>query len=711
MANRYWVGGVGNWSDDDNHWASSSGGAPSDGNLPTSLDNVFFDSNSGTGQVTINVAAYCNNIDVSGVGSALTIYALTSPLYVYGNIVGNAADNVTWTGPNGTTNGLRLSGTSSQTITTNGSYIGNWIFDGVGGTWTFQDNYRGNYIFLLNGTVDTNNKSVELDGAFNTSGTGTKVLTLSSNNFKCGSFSNDGPTGFTFNYNTSTVQLYSVGGNIRGTNTFYNLIFLPYNDVNHQYTIRGNQTINNNLIITGYNATNRRILIYSSNTTAVTSTFTAANVSVSNADFLGIKGAGAGDWDLSGITGLSGDCGYNADITFTTPQTQYWHEGTGSWSNPAKWFTATNGGGSAGRVPLPQDGVIFDVNSIDSSGSTITIDCARVGRTLTMTDVSPTHTISLPNHITCFGQFLLKEGVTVTHNSNSIYVWSLDSDNKSINIGQATIFTLAVGIPYTFSGTSFNAAELTYYNLSSFTCISYLNLYSGLDFNDFNVTTRNIQFQNNFSDSLLGSGTLTITGTSGEVFSSSSSARIVCETSTVYFNPTSGSSDVYAAFWPRTFYNLRFGGSHTGNFIVKLAGTVANPDYTGGTLTCTTFATDAGRKVKFYKDAIVESTNWTLTGASDSIIYFDCQVSESVYGQYTFKNLSEVSVIGDYLHLTYCNAIPYNPKKIMTVTPFSVAKNVMGKSLSGLGKIMGVKIYAWYANNSTDNGNNTGWIF
>jgi len=44
---KYWVGGSGNWSDDDNHWATSSGGSGGDGNLPTSSDSVFFDSSSG----------------------------------------------------------------------------------------------------------------------------------------------------------------------------------------------------------------------------------------------------------------------------------------------------------------------------------------------------------------------------------------------------------------------------------------------------------------------------------------------------------------------------------------------------------------------------------------------------------------------------------------------------------------------------------------
>ena len=46
---RYWVGDTGNWSDDENHWAKTSGGTPAIGNLPTALDDVFIDAESGFG--------------------------------------------------------------------------------------------------------------------------------------------------------------------------------------------------------------------------------------------------------------------------------------------------------------------------------------------------------------------------------------------------------------------------------------------------------------------------------------------------------------------------------------------------------------------------------------------------------------------------------------------------------------------------------------
>jgi hypothetical protein len=42
-ADYYWVGGSGLWSDHNNHWATASGGNVFHDQVPTSMDNVFFD--------------------------------------------------------------------------------------------------------------------------------------------------------------------------------------------------------------------------------------------------------------------------------------------------------------------------------------------------------------------------------------------------------------------------------------------------------------------------------------------------------------------------------------------------------------------------------------------------------------------------------------------------------------------------------------------
>ena len=62
---KYWVGGSGNWSDDTNHWALSSGGLPGIGNLPTSSDNVIFDILSSAIAYTVTTDAAANCADMT----------------------------------------------------------------------------------------------------------------------------------------------------------------------------------------------------------------------------------------------------------------------------------------------------------------------------------------------------------------------------------------------------------------------------------------------------------------------------------------------------------------------------------------------------------------------------------------------------------------------------------------------------------------------
>jgi hypothetical protein len=60
MADRYWVGGTGSWNST-SRWSTTSGGA-SGASVPTSVDNVFFDTNSGTGHFTVTVTTNATNI-------------------------------------------------------------------------------------------------------------------------------------------------------------------------------------------------------------------------------------------------------------------------------------------------------------------------------------------------------------------------------------------------------------------------------------------------------------------------------------------------------------------------------------------------------------------------------------------------------------------------------------------------------------------------
>lgn len=99
MANKFWVGGTGSWSDT-THWATSTGGAGNTG-IPATGDFVTFDAASGGGTVTCDV--------VSGLSlNTLTAGAFTGTLDFTG---GNP--NLTFTRSDGSA-AVNLSGTGAR---------------------------------------------------------------------------------------------------------------------------------------------------------------------------------------------------------------------------------------------------------------------------------------------------------------------------------------------------------------------------------------------------------------------------------------------------------------------------------------------------------------------------------------------------------------------------------------------------------------------
>jgi len=87
-AEYYWVGGAGDWSDFENHWATTSGGETFHTQPPTALDDVIFDENSFaiTAQiVNVDTAAFCRSIDFTAVTNQPNFFVpFSSPLNVYG---------------------------------------------------------------------------------------------------------------------------------------------------------------------------------------------------------------------------------------------------------------------------------------------------------------------------------------------------------------------------------------------------------------------------------------------------------------------------------------------------------------------------------------------------------------------------------------------------------------------------------------------------
>jgi hypothetical protein len=110
--------------------------------------------------------------------------------------------------------------------------------------------------------------------------------------------------------------------------------------------------------------------------------------------------------DLSAITGGSGDCQGNTDITFTTAADQI-SAATGNWSTLATW----QDGVGTDRVPLPQDDV--------SCSHSVTVDMPRIGKSVTF---SGAITITLSQATQMYGSLTLASGMTLTTNSQGVFM-------------------------------------------------------------------------------------------------------------------------------------------------------------------------------------------------------------------------------------------------------------------------------------------------
>lgn len=172
-ADRYWVGGTGNWNNTA-RWSTTSGGAGG-ASVPVAGDNIFIDANSGSGTITINVAAVCNNL--SWTSNALTINGTgTNTLTINGNL--SAGNGINWTmGGNVTVNGTVNIGINTV-MTLNGAantFNGNVTILGTTGSAVTINNATFNgannqfyqrYTFTGDATFGVNTVTTFLGGAF-----------------------------------------------------------------------------------------------------------------------------------------------------------------------------------------------------------------------------------------------------------------------------------------------------------------------------------------------------------------------------------------------------------------------------------------------------------------------------------------------------------------------------------------------------------------
>ena len=128
------------------------------GGYPGSGDNAVLDS--GSGNVTVNVASACKDLTCTGYTGTLT---LSANLTIYGNLA--FSSGMTFTHNDKV---VKFAATSSgKTITSGGKTWCEVVFDGSGGEWTLQDDMVGgvdpNDFICTTGTLNLNGKKLESD--------------------------------------------------------------------------------------------------------------------------------------------------------------------------------------------------------------------------------------------------------------------------------------------------------------------------------------------------------------------------------------------------------------------------------------------------------------------------------------------------------------------------------------------------------------------
>jgi fibronectin-binding autotransporter adhesin len=401
---RWWRGGNGTWdATTTTNWSSSVGDVRP-ASVPTSADNVVFDSVSNATAYTVTCTATqlrCASLTIAGPATGNLTFAGTAPLAIHGNVTLPA------TGMTRTYSGiLTLTGSATgKTFTTNGVLLNSALtINGVGCGWTFGSNVdvSSSNLTITNGSFNTGNYNFS-GGALNSNNFNTRSITFGSSTmtFSAATVINFGsttPINLTFNAGTSTITS-------NGTSMIVTSVGLTYYNVNHTGTVVGNfqitggqntftnitvsgltvagvktvqfaadQTISGTLTLSaGTDATMRMLM--QSDVLGTTRTLTCGSISAQDTDFRDITIAGAAaPYNASSLR--IGDCKGNSGITFAAGVPKYWNlAGGGNWGGAIAWATTSGGTPAINNFPLAQDTAWIESTGL-TSGNTITMNAA-----------------------------------------------------------------------------------------------------------------------------------------------------------------------------------------------------------------------------------------------------------------------------------------------------------------------------------------------
>ncbi|MFN8305193.1 MAG: gliding motility-associated C-terminal domain-containing protein [Ferruginibacter sp.] len=720
------MGGTGNWTDL-NHWATSSGGSVLHTQIPTALDDVFFDANSfnAPGQtITLNAGScLARNMTWTGALNTPTLAgANSSQLKLYGSLTFIAAMNLTYTG----TVSFEAT-TPGQSITSAGKTFRNTVtLSGVGGSWTLADAFSASAILSLdNGTFNSNNQPVtatqfiSVSGALRTLNMGSSVFTLTAQ----AGWNAYPSTGFTLNSGTSVINLpagnasfaggdlvyydltLNAGGGISGNNSFHNVVFgsdgsvLDNNSFNSLTFSRngilyGNNNFGNLVCTAGYD-----YVLKDGMTQTIVGNFSANGncgslitlkssiagnqasishppgaVTVSYLVLKDIAATGGAVFTANNAVDLGNNSGWT--INSNPPRDLYWIGNAGNWNDGSHW-SLTSGGPPSGCAPSPIDNVFFDANSFSIAAQSVAINIpVAYCRHMNWSGVTNTPSLNGPaaNKLKIYGSLTFSAGMTQAFTGNVGF--------EATTAGQ-TITSMGKSFN---TDVNFNGAGGSWTLQDAFACNGSLFLDDGTL-----TTNNNTVTASQFYSSGLGTRTLnmgsSVFNLNGGTCWNVSGLTLNCGTSVI--NALASTSIIHGG--GLTYYDLNFSGN--------------GEIYDNNTFHNVNVAGDASISNNNTFNNVVLSKKGTVYGSN---IFSNLTLTAGF--TYSFRN-GETQTVNNTLNATgTCGAlITLNSLVPGSQTGISHPPGAVTVSYVTLQDIQATGGALFTANNAIDLGNNSGW--
>jgi len=724
MANRYWVGGTATWDGTaGTKWSTTSGGAGGAA-VPTSADDVFFNAASGAVTCTVSGSRVCLSLNCTGFTGTLTGTS-TPQITISGNMT--LVAGMTFNGTSGPV--LVFNSTTSRTITTGGKVLRSVTFSGTGGSWALQDNFDNTTSLatttLTNGTLNLNNFTLTT-ARFFTSNSNTRTLAFGTT----GSIALSGSpiasltawdgtniTNLTVTGTPDVTAQVSAGfnvtisflhGSVSGSTEARAINFTTVGTCNNiDFAITGGfKNINLSSCGSGGSLTNTTRVIYGNLTLSSTQPLDSGN---STTTFAGTSGTQlitsngkTLDFPVT-FSGVGGTFQLQDAMTFTTnPRTLTFSAGTLDLNNftlTASIFTSTTGTrtlafGTGSIAIVPNLGSSTTVFALNGAGLTFT-GTANASLNITTTNDTATIDAGTPTALINITNLVANSGTTVNMTSgayNSVDFTNFIRTLVGLSFYGPTLtlngsMTLGAGT-YSFlrstGTTALTSAGLTFpsqINLNTagggltfqdaFSCTSNIGFNAGtLDGNGFNVTLA--YFSSSYNGSAartltLGGGLWTMTGTSGWNISSATSMTFSAGASDILLSSNSTSARTFSSpsLVSFTYNKLTIGGD-----------TATSTTTIDGNSTFSELASTktVAHSVLFTAGNTTTVADFTITGTVGNIV----TIGSSTAATHTLVKTGGGTVTVDYASISYSNATP-------------------GAT--------------WYATNSIDGGNNSGWNF